>query len=173
MWRCISKTHNLARNMLEPLIALGAVANIFQFIDFTIKIFTHSSNIYHSANGTLIEHDDLSTVTADVSTLSTKLLDSLNLTSASTNLTDDELALRNLCNGCVQVSQELTTALGRLSSQRQLGKFRSFRQALKSVWSKDVLNGLEKRVGMYKDELNLRIVVGLRCVFAINENEPG
>ena len=153
--------------MLDPLTALGAVANVFQFIDFAIKLFTYSHNIYHSANGSLVEHDDLNTVTEDVSNLSRKLQDSLDLTATSTSLTADEQALCDLCEGCVQVSQELTKALESLKSQAKPGRFRSFRQALKSVWSKDDIDNLDKRMRMYKEELNVRIIVGLRFVIRL------
>ena len=150
--------------MLDPLTALGAVANVTQFIDFAIKIFANSRNIYHSVNGNLVEYDDLNTVAGDLSILSSKLQESLAITATSTSLTADEQALCNLCKGCVDVSQELTKALGKLKSKGKPGRFRSFQQALKSVWSKDDIDNLDKRVRMYKEELNVRIIVGLRFV---------
>jgi hypothetical protein len=150
--------------MLEPLIALGAVANVTQFIGLAIKIFAKSRRIYHSADGSLVEYDDLERVTGDVSTLSRKLQESLAMTATSNSLTVDEEALCNLCKGCVDVSQELATALENLKSQGKPGRFRSFRQALKSIWSKDYIENLERRMKTYREELNLRIVVGLRFV---------
>ena len=79
-------------------------------------------------------------------------------------LTTDEQALCDLCKGCIDVSQELKKALEKLTGQGKPGRFRSFRQALKSVWSKDDIDNLERRVKMYKEELNIRIIVGLRFV---------
>ena len=79
--------------MLDPLTALGAVANVAQFIEFAIKIFSSSRNIYHSASGSLMEHDDLSKVTGDISNLSGKLRDSLNIAAVTVDLTTDEQAM--------------------------------------------------------------------------------
>jgi hypothetical protein len=121
--------------MLDPLIALGAVANVTQFVELE-----------------------------DISVLSRKLQESLTTTAASSSFTTDEQALCDLCKGCIDVSQELTKALEKLIGQGKLGRFRSFRQALKNVWSKDDIDNLERRVKMYKEELNIRIIVGLRFV---------
>jgi hypothetical protein len=76
--------------MLDPLTALGAVANVAQFIEFAIKIIANSHSIYNSANGSLVEHDDLGRVSEDISVLSRKLQETLTTTTASGNLTADE-----------------------------------------------------------------------------------
>ncbi|KAF7676178.1 hypothetical protein GT037_005683 [Alternaria burnsii] len=160
--------------MLDPLIALGAVANVTQFVEFAIRILAKSHAIYNSANGSLVEYDDLSKVSGDVSMLSRKLQESLTTTAASSSLTADDQALCDLCKGCIDVSQELTKALEKLTGQGKPGRFRSFRQALKSVWSKDDIDNLERRVKMYKEELNIRIIVGLRSkidVVALQQSE--
>jgi hypothetical protein len=151
--------------MLDPLTALGTVANVAQFVDFAIKIFVTSRNIYNSADGNLVEHTDLSRVTEDVSSLAEKLRESLAITTTKTSLTADEQALSGLCKGCVDVSLELTTALEKIKVQGKGRRFRCFRQALKSVWGKDEIDQLEKRVRMYKEELNTRIIVGLKLVY--------
>ncbi|CAN9449980.1 unnamed protein product [Alternaria alternata] len=160
--------------MLDPLTALGVVANVTQFVDLASKIFAKSHAIYNSANGSLVEYDDLGKVSEDISVLSTKLQESLTTTAASSSLTTDEQALCDLCKGCIDVSQELTKALKKLTSQGKPGRFRSFRQALKSVWSKDDIDNLERRVRMYKEELNICIIVGLRSkidVIALQQSE--
>tara|TARA_R110002003_G_scaffold502_9_gene20108 strand:- start:436 stop:912 length:477 start_codon:yes stop_codon:yes gene_type:complete len=150
--------------MLDPLTALGIAANVVQFIDFTIRIIAKSNDIYQSASGSLIEHDDMNKVTLDLSALSTKLRDSVAVTAPNAGLTLDEQALHDLSKGCLETSQELTKALQRLQNNGKTSRFRSFRQALKTVWSKDDIKELERRVGMYKEELTFRIVVGLRFV---------
>ena len=83
--------------MLDPLTVLGVIANVTQFIDFTIKMFTNNCNIYHSAGGSLAEDDDLNIVTRDISVLSRKLRESLAMTDTSTGLTADEQVIYNLC----------------------------------------------------------------------------
>lgn len=150
--------------MLDPLAALGAVANIAQFIEFAIKISSKSRDIYHSASGNPIELEDLRDVNDDLSKISRKLRNSFTSATTSTCLTEDEQALHELCKGCIDVSEELTAALSKIEHHGKRGKFRSFRQALKSVWSKEDIDQLEKRMKLYKEELNFRIIVGLRLV---------
>ena len=150
--------------MLDPLTVLGVIANVTQFIDFTIKIFTNSRNIHHSTGGSLAEDEDLNIVTRDISVLSRKLRESLTMTDTSASLTADEQTICNLCKGCIDVSQELTKALENLKGQGKPGRFRSFRQALKSVWSRDDIDSLVGRVKMYKEELNIRTIVALQFV---------
>jgi hypothetical protein len=50
--------------MIDPLIALGAAANIAQFINYGITIVAKSRDIHSSANGSLVEDNDLKTVSA-------------------------------------------------------------------------------------------------------------
>jgi hypothetical protein len=150
--------------MLDPLTALGAVANVAQFVELAIKIFAYSRNIYNSTSGSLVEYDDLGKVTKDVTVLAGRLQESITSTATSTCLTEEEQALCDLCRGCVEVSNELTKALDTLKGQCKPGKLRSLQKALKCVWSKDDIDRLEKRVGSYKAELNVRIMVGLRFV---------
>ncbi|KAH7067247.1 hypothetical protein BKA63DRAFT_114623 [Paraphoma chrysanthemicola] len=148
--------------MLDPLLALGLVANVVQFIDFTVKLIGKASDIHQSASGSLVEHDDLSKVTEDVTILSTKLQHSLIVTGTNGSLTNDDQALYDLSKGCFEVSQELTRALRTLQLNGKSSRFRSVQQALKTVWSKDDIKLLERRVGLYKNELNFRIIVRLR-----------
>jgi hypothetical protein len=41
-------------------------------------------------------------------------------------------------------------------------KWKSFRKALRSVWSKEKVLEIERRLSTFRDEINLRIVVDLR-----------
>jgi hypothetical protein len=150
--------------MLDPLTALGAVANVAQFVELAFKILTYSRSIYNSTSGSLVEYDDLGKVTEDVTVLTGRLRESITSTTTSSCLTEEEQALCDLCRGCVEVSNELTQALDTLKSQSKLGKLRSLQKALKNIWSKNDIDRLEKRVSCYKAELNVRIVVGLRFV---------
>jgi len=69
-----------------------------------------------------------------------------------------------LCVSCGEVADELLTGLARLkrSSTRGAGKAKSVRLALRSMWSKDKIAGIERRLSGFRDEINLHIVVEIR-----------
>jgi hypothetical protein len=148
--------HNACNKMLEPLTAISLVANIVQFIDFACKIVSEATEAYKSANGLSKENCDIETVTNDLVIISKSL-------TASNAATSADPALDNLCVGCVAVSQELLSALAKLKAGKDSAKWRSVRKALRSVWIKDKISSLEPRLGGFRDEVNLRIVVSLRC----------
>jgi len=43
-------------------------------------------------------------------------------------------------------------------------EWESMRKALRSLWSKEKIQEIEKRLASFREELNLHIVVDLRCV---------
>jgi hypothetical protein len=151
--------------MPDPLTAIGLVGNIVQFIDFGCKIVSKTTETYKSADGVLKENADLEIVTNDLISINTILTTSSAATSA-------DPALENLCLGCVEVSTELLAALAKVKAGKDPTKWRSVRKALRSVWSKDKISSLEARLGGFRDEVNLRIVVSLRCVDVCSTRLP-
>jgi hypothetical protein len=150
--------------MVDPLTTLSAASNVAQFIELVVKVVGKSRDIRNSASGILDEHKHLDDVTKDLTTLTAKLRESLTVPDVPTCLTADEQALSNLCAGCLEVSSQLAAALSRLKGKGNLGTFRSLRQALKCVWSKNDIDNLEKTVRVYREQLNTRVLVGLRLV---------
>jgi hypothetical protein len=70
--------------------------------------------------------------------------------------------LISLCSSCDDVAKELIGAFAKLKVQGDKSKWKSFRKALRSVWSKEEILGIERRLSSFRDETNLRIVVELR-----------
>jgi hypothetical protein len=151
--------------MLDPLTAVGLVGNMVQFIDFGCKIVSNTTKMYRSADSLLKENADLEIVTNDLISINTILTTSGAVTTA-------DPALDKLCTGCLEVSTELLAALAKVSAGKDPTKWRSVRKALRSVWSKDRISGLEARLGGFRDEVNLRIVVSLRYVYVCSTRSP-
>lgn len=140
---------------MEPLVAIGLVGNIVQFVDFTSKLVSKTVENYHSADGAFMENTDLETATNDLLALNERIRS--NTTIESTNP-----ALASLCCSCCDVANELLTALTKLKVQGGKSKWKSFGKALRSVWSKEKVLGIEKRLSSFRDEINLHILVDLR-----------
>ncbi|KKA23702.1 kinesin light chain 1, partial [Rasamsonia emersonii CBS 393.64] len=136
---------------MDPLSVVGLVGNIVQFVDFTGKLISKSVFLYHSGKGVLPENIDIETATKHLVLLNTKLKD------AATSTGSREL--QRLCTSCGDVADELLAAVDKVKVKGEPGKWKSVQKALRSVWSKDDIEGLEKRLARFREELNLHIAL--------------
>jgi WD40 repeat protein len=141
---------------MEILAAIGLAGNIIQFVDFGGKLISKTAEIYKSGAGALVENVDIETTTNDLALLSATLQGSAD--------SADDTALRELCQSCNIVAKRLLSALNKVKVQGNKQKWKSFRKALRSVWSEEDILSLEQRLARLRDELNLRVVVDLRSV---------
>lgn len=141
---------------MEALVVIGLVGNIVQFVDFSGKLISKSTELYRSSEGALTENIDIETVTNHLVLLNSKLKSTANNTGDST--------LEGLCESCGAAAEELLAALDKVKVKGKQDKWKSIRKALRSVWSKEEIADLERRLTRLKEELNLHVVVGLRYV---------
>ena len=80
-------------------------------------------------------------------------------------------ALEVICNSCVDLSNELLARFEKLRVHEadKHRRWKSFRQALKSVWSKGEIDDIERRLNSYRKELDAHILVSLRYVLPLPE----
>jgi hypothetical protein len=141
---------------METLAIIGLVGNIVQFVDFSGKLISKSAELYRSTEGALAENIDIETATNHLVQLNNKLKDTAGATSDG--------ALENLCTSCGAAAHELLTALDNIKARGEKDKWKSVRKALHSVWSKDKIKELERRLARFREDLNLHVVVNLREV---------
>jgi hypothetical protein len=142
-----------------PLDALSLAANIVQFLDFGISLV--SKTIELRRDGALRDHAAISTVNDDLVTMVQKLKKSL----PHGVLTEDEQAMRDLCQHCIDASQQLQKILKSLELSKQLRVWKnSIRKALMSVRIKKKLDKLKEQLEVYMDQFDRHILVGLRYV---------
>jgi hypothetical protein len=60
---------------METLAIIGLVGNIVQFVVFSGKLISKSTELYRSSEGALAEHIDIETVTSHLVLLNSKLKD--------------------------------------------------------------------------------------------------
>jgi hypothetical protein len=142
--------------MMDPLSTIGLVGNIVQFVDFGSKLISKSVELYRSTEGALDENLDTETATNHLKDLNEKLKNGAKATGDTT--------LKDLCEACDKVARELLEALGKVKVKGKHEKWKSIRKALRSVWSKEHIEELEQRLARLRAELNLHLVVDLRCV---------
>lgn len=159
---------------MDPLTAVGLAASILQFVQFGGSLLSKAHQIHTSALGALPDHIDCEKVTIRLIDLAEKLKDSLKndfgdaqpLSSAitSSRMTPHAEKLREICNDCIGVSGILLERLERLrwNETDKRRKWKSLRQALKSVWSKSDLDTIAARLLGYERELELHLCAEIR-----------
>jgi hypothetical protein len=141
---------------METLAVIGLIGNIVQFVDFSGKLISKSIQLYQSSDGVLTENINTETATNHLIRLNNKLENAANATG--------DKALHSLCKSCGVVAVELLRTLDKLKVEGEKKKWKSTRKALRSLWSKEKIQGIEKQLTSFREELNLHIVVDLRCV---------
>jgi hypothetical protein len=157
---------------MDGLSALSVAASVAQFIEFGCTLITKSKEIYNSTQGALLQQVEIEEATRRLVDLSERIKTSTHLQtnpdpSIETDVTENE-ALVTICQGCLSVSNQLLSKLNALKvadGQKHRG-YKSFRQALKSVWSKGAVDDLAKQLNSFRDELDAHILVSLRYVLS-------
>jgi hypothetical protein len=148
---------------MDPLSALGLAASVVQFVQFGGSLVSKSHQIYTSSEGKLTSNVECETATTRLVALSEQLKDSLR-NASSVGISADELAIEALCNDCIVISKELLVRLNKLSADegQRRRKWKSFRQALKSVWSKEDIDKIVRRLVTVRQELDSHLIVSTR-----------
>jgi hypothetical protein len=151
---------------MDPLSALSVASSIVQFIEFGNKLVGKGFQIYKSADGALAENVDKEVVVHDLIHLNERLETSI-LRKAPEKLNNESenhalSALYALCSRCRILGEELLAHLRALRVEGRNRKWRSFRQALKSVLAEEAIDEIGKRLATFRDELEFHVLVDLR-----------
>lgn len=77
-------------------------------------------------------------------------------------LSEDSEALKVICLRCGKLSEDLISRLGDLRVDGKYRKWKSFRQALKSVCTKDRIEAIATKLTSCKEELNQHLIASIR-----------
>lgn len=149
--------------VLEPFSAIGLAGNICQFLDFGGKILSQGREIYQSVDGSAPRNVELIVVYSDLSSLASRLGQPTNqATSVPANTGDEQLRL--IAQSCYALAKELLSALEKLKvdPNQSHRRWKSVRQAIKSVWKEDQIQDTERRLGTFRQQLLLRLLSILR-----------
>lgn len=148
--------------VLVPLDALSVAGTVVQFVDFTIKLVSKGNEYYKSASGALVEHKDLELVATNMQKLNDNLNSSLRLFDKHSQLSAEEQALKTVVDACEGIVLQFRDALSKLKISGKNTRWKSFRQAFKSIWDKDNLDEMLRRLVSARQELaiNLLVVLG-------------
>lgn len=147
------------------LSALSVAASLIQVVDFAGKIVSKGRQLYRSSDGLLQEQAQTETVAIRLRQLAQNLKDAVGEPNYKPRHSE-EFQLKTICEECSGISEKLLSYLGQLKVPKEDDhrKWKSFRQALKNVWSKRELDDLAKRLAELRNELGTQILVSLRSV---------
>lgn len=152
--------------MLDPLTALSVAGNIVQFIDFSTKLIAKGHELYDSVDGASVGNAELEVIVKDLQDLNGRLQSPRPSENVKAVVSDSDLALQKLSKKCSGAAAELTDALNKLKVQGTANRrWKSVRQALKGLMRKEELDAMVKRLQLFRDELNLHILVSMRDTF--------
>lgn len=137
---------------MDPLTAIGLASSIVQFIDYSTKLIHGAKEIYGSATGATEENQRLENVTAEMQTLSLKLLPR-----QDAQQTEDERALSRLAAECKILSDQILVLLKSIKPKDLNSKRQSVWAALKSKWNEREKQELEERLKNCRSQLELQL----------------
>jgi hypothetical protein len=150
---------------MDPLSALSVAGTIVQFVDFGSKLLKEGRGFYNSPSGALASNQELEIITTALQSVVTKLRQSIGSSEVSALLTDAEhehqLSFYQICDGAATVAEEPLAKLKGLKVQGKRRKWDSLQKAVKSMWSKQEVEDLVKRLSTFKEALNTQLLSSL------------
>jgi len=145
---------------MDPLSALSLAATLVQLVDFTSKIVSKGYHIYKAADSALPENATLEYIVTDLQNLNARLMHHDRLSCA----TKDEQALEDLSTSCTMIANEVVSRLNKLkvAGDIKYRKWKSVRQALKSVWNKEELDAMATKLSEYRNQLEFHVLLSLK-----------
>ncbi|KAE8447877.1 hypothetical protein EG329_010106 [Mollisiaceae sp. DMI_Dod_QoI] len=143
---------------MDPLSAVSLAGNLIQFIQFGVQICCKANEIRKL--GSVAVNLDLEDLTKDLNGLTSRLtLPSRGATPCSTL---NEKALNDAYDSCTRISAKLIEHLEKLKvPAHRRRKWKSFRQALKSVWTKADIDGMARILANHRAQMELHLIVSL------------
>ena len=138
---------------MDPFTALGAAANIIQFVSFAAALISQTKEVSCSAAGCSMKAATLEASYDRLKTLSNELA----------TVSFNPPAIRDLWLACKNDCDRLLGTLQRLRSSNKPNKtWKSFTVALRTVWKASEISDLEDRLRRTQSVLTLHICANIR-----------
>ncbi|KAF1993832.1 hypothetical protein P154DRAFT_449133 [Amniculicola lignicola CBS 123094] len=139
---------------MEAFVTVAIISSIVQLVDFSSRCVSKSIELHQSASGVLEDNASIGLVLDHLVSLNDEL--------AGATASGNGVSLQELCKAVSETATELADVLRQLKVCGQKTRWKTMRKAIRSVWSKEKVQELEKRLATFRDELNLHVVVKIR-----------
>lgn len=149
--------------MLDPLTAVSLAGTIVQFVDFSGKIISKVKELKSSAGGSSHDQFNYEIIAKDLLALSQRLKDGTRSTGAG-QLSADDQALEDVCDGCISLSNSMLGRLKSLKINHGDENFKVVQQALRAAWTEKEIEGMSAQLAEFRSQLQLRIFTSFKSV---------
>jgi hypothetical protein len=143
------------RKKMDPITAVGFAANIIDFIDFSWNLVHGTYEVHMSASGTTAENAHISTIIEDLQGVTEGLNSDLRLGGKYAK------QLSKLAGNCLELSRDLTKILEKLRVKEKNSTWQAVKISWESMRKEKTVASIEKRLGIYRSEIVLRLNVML------------
>jgi hypothetical protein len=143
--------------MLDPLIAIGLVANVLQFVQFTGSLLQQTWALY---KGRPPPTFDLEIATRDLNRINTNFKSSSSI-KGQRDLSEDDRSLQELCSRCEQLSVELLSLLQGLQVSSPGRKWESFSKAIQAQRKQSKLEDIKNSLDIVREQMNTHLLMRL------------
>ncbi|KAL9069505.1 MAG: hypothetical protein Q9157_006129 [Trypethelium eluteriae] len=141
--------------MIDPITALGLVSNVLQVADYSVRLLSKANEIGRSVDGSIKENRDIEKCAKELILRNQQLSQSLTRNdSDSSDLDNDDVILARLGHDCNGGAMELIECLSSLRSYQGRSAFKSVRQAIKTVYSREKVENMAKRMKSFQEQIN-------------------
>ena len=144
---------------LEALASLSLASSIVQFVEFASRLISKGNKYYKSIDGTLEEHSRLKDISKSLHHLSLSLEKSAGPFDTVRNLSPDEQALNRVAIECRAIATEFSNIIDKLKLSDPRTRWKSFRQSVKSHWSKNEIQDMLQRLRLLREDLAIHLLV--------------
>ncbi|KAF5538132.1 nacht nucleoside triphosphatase [Fusarium napiforme] len=145
---------------MELLAALGLASNVVQFVSFASDLISSSIEIHGSISGCSERVLALDTLYGQLGDLSAalKTCSDSSLNFSSRELAKSVSAIKNMSHSCKEDCDRLLEIVQQLKAKSgSKGVWKSFRTALRTLWEKKRIAGLEDQLNKHQVALTLQI----------------
>jgi hypothetical protein len=158
---------------MEPFTAFSLAGTVLAFSRFGMALLGDARELYKSTQGALTANEELELVIIDLQALLIKLKARFPATDQATITRDREgldndptRTLSQIIEDAEELAKELLKRLNSLKVKSDQGrkwgrKWESVRKAVESVWTKDEIAALNKRLESFKNAVKTSILVSI------------
>ncbi|PMD19918.1 hypothetical protein NA56DRAFT_574848 [Hyaloscypha hepaticicola] len=155
---------------MEVLAAFSLSGTILEFARFGMELLSDGRELYKSSQGALSANEQLELATSDLRALLVKLR-SRHRPPVIAQDEKDEETFQRILHRAEETAKELVERLERLKVKGPKSrKWESVRKAVQSVWTKDEVEALTKKLERFKDAMDTLIQL-VRRTDTVNTNE--
>jgi hypothetical protein len=144
---------------MDPLTALSLASSIAQVLDFGTKLFKGTREIVARSSQVTVQH--LSMLSSDIEGVNKGLVRHFTPLGGKV-LSEEEHGLVEVANHTLELNEEIHSYLETLVQEKgSKDRWKNFKMALRMICGTKRLEELEKRLGEYRSQLTLQLLVVL------------